>query len=236
MADKNQKPEHDMQTQILLKEADEALRQEKLELLWKEWGPTIVGIALMVVFGTMLGVGWKSWRASVHSQQTAMLISTQEKGLAVMTDGEDELSGKYAGMAALIYAGDFAAASGSANNPVIASLLHQKMVEADESGLPKRYDILAEWGRLRTEVDANPAADKQEIAANMEKLAAKRGNPYAPMIMVEAAMIYGIAEQNDKALSALDKADNAVAPQENAQIRELINNLKTLYTSDNNRT
>lgn len=233
MADKKDTPQSDLQTQILLKEADEALRQEKLQELWKEWGPTIVGVALMVIFGTMLGVGWKSWRASVHAHQTAALIATQEQGLPAENA---ELSGDYAGMAALIYAGDFASVADAAGNQVAAALIHQKMVEADAAGLPKRYDILAEWGKLRTEIDADPSADKQVIAENMEKLAGKRGNLYAPMIYAEAAMIYGMINQNDKALAVLDKAAVEAAKQDNGQIAELINSLKTLYASDNNRT
>jgi|GEM_PF-1582688 len=236
MTNSKQAPENDMQTQLLLKEVDEAMRQEKLELLWKEWGSTIIGIALMIVFGTMLGVGWKNWRASVHAKQTTALIAVQEKGLAILADNEETLSGKYAGMAALIQAGDIAAISESSNDPTIASLIHQKMVEATQSGLPKRYDILAEWGRLRTEIDANPSADQQKIAESMEKLAAKKGNPYAPMILVEAAMIYGITEQNEKAMAVLNKADESLNQQENTQqFKELIHNLKALYTLDNNK-
>ena len=236
MADRKNTPENDLQTQLLLKEADEALRQEQLQNLWKEWGPTIIGVALMVIFGTMLGVGWKSWRASVHAQQTAVLVAAQDQGIMGLAQGEGELSGKYAGMAAMIYAGDIAQSAEAGNNPIIASLIHQKMTEADKAGLPKRYDILAEWGALRSEVDANPDADKQAIAAKMEKLAGKRGNLYAPMIMAEAAMIYGIAEQNDKALTILGKASAVAAKQDNPQVNELINNLKTLYSPDNNRT
>ena len=70
MAKNNTPTEDDLQAEMLLKEADEALHQEKMEALWKEWGQTIVGIALMIVFGTMLGVGWKNWRHNVHSTQT----------------------------------------------------------------------------------------------------------------------------------------------------------------------
>ena len=74
MAKNKTSPEFDIETDLLLKEADEALRQEKMEAMWKQWGQTIIGVALMVIFGTMLGVGWKNWRTSVYESRTQLIL------------------------------------------------------------------------------------------------------------------------------------------------------------------
>lgn len=235
MADKKDKPEEDLQTEILLKEADEALRQEQLERLWKEWGQTIIGVALMVIFGTMLGVGWKSWRASVYAAQTATLVQAEEKGLIGLESAKDDLSGDYAGMAALISAGEIAVATQS-SSMTVSQMVYEKMKLAEDAGLPRRYDILAEWGALRTETDANPEADHQAIAQKMEKLAGKRDNPYQPLILMEAAVLYGENGDNDKAVEILTQTSELESVQENNQLGTMIDNLKHLYTLDKNRT
>lgn len=235
MADKKETPQDDLQTQILLKEADEALRQERMEHIWKEWGQTIIGIALMVVFGTMLGVGWKSWRASVHAAQTAALIEARENGIIDLAAAKDDLSGDYAGMAALMAAGDIAVAS-PMQNQAAAALIHDHMMRAEQAGLPRRYDILAEWGALRTRADALPDADRQSVAAAMEDLAGRRGNPYAPVIMIEAASLYGENGNPAQALTVLEKAAGHALTRDNPDLITMIDNLTHLYTLDKNRT
>lgn len=201
MAKDKQLPEDDIAAELLLKDADDALRQDKLQALWAEWGSTIIGVALMLVFGTMIGVGWKNWRYNVHTSQTKSLIEAQS-----------DVSGSYKGIANLVQAGQLAATQSP-------TLIYNQMVEAADAGLPREWDILAEWGTLRTAADLD-SANKDDIADKMVTLSKKRGNPYAPVLLMEAAIIKGENGDTDSAISLLDEA----------QSHELTSNIEQLNT------
>lgn len=217
----------DLEAALLLKDADEALRQERMESLWREWGSTVIGVALMIVFGTMLGVGWQSWRTGVHQTQTAHLVNAQQAGENINTS---ELSGHYAGIAALMAANDVANAD---NTQDTAKMIHNYMVDADESGLPRQYDMLAKWGVLRTKADIEGKADvKIQAADDMMDLADKRGNPYAALNMVEAAVLYGNHGNPGKAVNILNDVMGMDVANNNESLMGLAGSLKRLYETD----
>jgi predicted negative regulator of RcsB-dependent stress response len=209
MTDKNDKtPEDDMAAELLLKEADDSLRQEELQKLWKEWGATIIGVALMVVFGTMIGVGWKSWRTSVYEGQTQALMTMQQKGPAALATQGGELSGSYDAIAKMIAAGQLANTDG-APSQVTSSTIHNLMVDANDGGLPKYYDVMAQWTKLRTRFDATKDDDKQSIIEDMLDAADSRNNPFSVVMNVEGAMMYASMNAYDKALDVLNGLDDA---------------------------
>lgn len=214
MAKKQKTPDEDMAAELLLKDADEALRQDQMKALWDEWGSTIIGVALMIIFGTMVGVGWKNWRYNVHTSQTTALIQ----------NNPEALSDSYKGISNLITAGQIA----SANTPAI---LYNMTNNAANAGLPREWDILAEWGALRAQADL-PDTDKIDIAQTMETLSKKRKNPYAPAMMMEAAILYGNDGQNDKAITLLNDAQNHPLTSQNITLQNEIETLLTLYKSE----
>ncbi len=204
MTDKNKStPEEDLAAELLLKEADDTLRQEELQKLWEEWGATIIGVALMVVFGTMIGVGWKSWRTSVYESQTQALITMQQKGPASLATQGDELSGSYDAIAKMIAAGQLVNTDG-ASSKITSSTIHNLMVDASDGGLPKYYDVMAEWTKLRTRFDATKNDDRHEIVEEMLDVADSRNNPFFLIMTVEGAMMYASMESYDKALDILN--------------------------------
>lgn len=214
MTKKTQTPQEDMAAELLLKDADEALRQDRLHALWQEWGSTIIGVALMIVLGTMIGTGWRSWRDSVHSEQTA----------AILNDTMQDTSGSFRGVANFLEVGKIA----GDNTPAI---IHDLMQEAADSGLPREWDILAEWGEYRAQADLEDS-DKIAVAADMETLAHKKDNPYRPAILMESAVLYGENGQTDKAVSLLEEAQqdplSATAP----AMSQIIDQLITLYKTE----
>lgn len=210
MADKDKTPEDDMAAELLLKEVDDAMRQDQLKALWDEWGSTIIGVALMVIFGTMIGVGWQSWQYKTHTAQTSALIQNN-----------DGVSGSYKGIDALAKAG----ATAQLSTP---SMMYDLMNTAAESGLPREWDILAEWGKLRAvaDIDGN---DKNQIADDMVKLSKKRGNPYTPALLMEAAILKGNSDESISLLNqALKDERTSIIPQLKSQIETLIH----LYETD----
>lgn len=222
--DKTEKPsvslEQDLAAALLLKEADEDLRQEKLKNIWDEWGSTIIGVALMLVFGTMIGVGWQNWRYSVNSQQTEILLSPGMNQNA-------ELSGDYAGIAALIQAGQLS--EGGAD---FASMINQQLSIAADAGLPREWDILAQWGAYRTKADALGTGNEDDlitIANDMVSLADKRNHPYKPLILMEAAIIYAENGLVPEAIDTLARAKTNEMTLNNAMLMQQINHLMSFY-------
>lgn len=205
--------EEDMAAELLLKEADEALRQDQMQAFWNEWGSTIVGIAIMIVLGTILGVSWQKWRISNYTEETSKLIMLQTRPEADIIP-----EGSYGGIANLLEAATLATSDDRDAN--IISALMQK---AADSGLPREWDIMAEWGALRSQVDTVDTADvKIEIADKMVSLANKRKNPFTPAILMEAAIIKG---QNGEAKEAVALLEKASANPVTAQIPALGNRI-----------
>jgi len=211
MAEQNKTPEEDMAAEMLLKDADDALRQDQLKALWDEWGSTIIGVALMVIFGTMIGVGWQSWQYKLHTTQTSALIQSGA-----------EVSGEYAGIQNMMNAGQIA----TTQNP---SMIYDLMNTASDSGLPREWDILAEWGKLRAVADIE-GNDKNQIADDMITLSKKRGNPYTPALLMEAAILKG--ENGDKAtaLTLLNDAKSNGITSQNQILSQQIDSLIHLYS------
>jgi hypothetical protein len=207
-------PEDDMAAELLLKDADDALRQEQLKAFWNEWGSTIIGIAFMVVFGTMIGVGWQSWRTSVNTSQTALLLEAERGDTASV----EELYGLHAGLYFMMQSAQTTDPAAIANN----------LEKASNAGLPREWDILAEWGRLRalTEFEEN---DKSSIADDMMTLAKKKNNPFAPAMMVEASMLKYMAGNIEVAQEILNEAKAHKAVADVPPLAQRISSLENLY-------
>ncbi len=61
----------DAATELLIKEVDEDLRQEKLETLWKTYGNLIIGASVALVLGVAGFQGWKAWDARQRQHSSA---------------------------------------------------------------------------------------------------------------------------------------------------------------------
>lgn len=224
-------PENDLATALLLKEADEALRQEKLEALWKEWGSTVISVALMIIFGTMIGVGWKNWRQSVHQDQTTQLIAVQGLGSQdIQTNtSDDALSGQYVGISALLDAGLVKFIGENDENAM--KQMHNYMSQALAADIASPYDYMAAWGVLRTRstIEQTPET-KIEIAEEMIDLADHNDNPYQSLILIEAATLYGEHGNTARALEILK--DVQTNTQNIPAITAVVQDLTRLYETE----
>ena len=212
MAKKQDKPAPDSDTlaaEALLREADEQLRQDRLKALWDEWGATIIGTAFMIVLGTIAGVLWKGWQSSHRGDQTDLLAAALERPTI---EAPQDLSDYYAGILALVKAGEL-------DNPTAETLAPLYDTAAD-AGLPKEWDLLAEWGRLRT---------SESTAADYVALAEKRNNPFAPIILAEAAILKGQSGKNAEAMALLDQAAGYQQTQSSPTLQSYIADIRMLY-------
>lgn len=62
----------------IFREVDEALQQEKVEKLWKEYRSTIIACIAILVLGTAIITGYRGWDASRDANETAKLLHALE--------------------------------------------------------------------------------------------------------------------------------------------------------------
>jgi hypothetical protein len=223
--DKKQISEDDMAAELLLKDADEAMRQERLNALWEEWGGTIIGTVLMIIFGTMVGIGWQNWRTNHYMQQTSLILNAQQNPQVAA----EKLSGEHAGLYALLKVEDII---GDGENVTPTADLLKAYETAAESGLPREWDILAEWGLIRMQVEEE-SADYTTLITKLENLAGENKNPYAPVMYVEAAILSYKNGNNEQALSLLDKARENEFISQVPPLAQRIERLSTFFKNRN---
>lgn len=79
----------------LLQEIEEDLQRQKIEALWKRFGPAILSVVAIIVLGTALVSGWRSHKISSQQERTAALFEIllkeedQTNALAAFADSQD---------------------------------------------------------------------------------------------------------------------------------------------------
>lgn len=209
----------DLRTEHLLRDAAEELRRENLHKLWKEWGSTIIGMCIMLVVGTAIGVMWREWQSSKSERSTAALYQIESQGAPVpMMAGE--MRDNHLAMAWLAHAARI-----SPDNKTELQQAYQFAADAGDSD----WAWLGAWNALRVEMD-NEQADAQDLINKFEQLAkdgAKHG--YASLAWIDAAILAGERLANPTlALDYLSRADKGL--QRGTPAAALAADLTHLYT------
>jgi hypothetical protein len=58
----------------LIHEVEESFRQERLQAMWREYGPYVIGGAIMAVLFTAVAAGWRNHEYRINTTQTAAVI------------------------------------------------------------------------------------------------------------------------------------------------------------------
>ncbi len=69
-----------MTENAFIQEVDDALKQERLEKLWKKYGNFIIIAVIALVVGTAAITGWKSWNKRQNEIETKRLVNILETG------------------------------------------------------------------------------------------------------------------------------------------------------------
>lgn len=62
----------------ILREVDEAIKQDKLAAIWKEYGSTIIAALVILVISTAVTTTYRSWDADRNAEETARLMTALE--------------------------------------------------------------------------------------------------------------------------------------------------------------
>lgn len=174
----------------IFREVDEALQKEKAEKLWKEYGPTIIAAAVLLVLSTAATVGYRTWNSQQNQQETARLVSAMnDKDLtASMEKVASETRKGHEAIALLTAAAKYA----ENKDFTKAAGLYKQVV--DDSSTPDDLSDLAAvlYSRAAQLAATSTAApDYKGLIDVILPVAKNDKSPFQLQAKVEAALLYG---------------------------------------------
>jgi hypothetical protein len=209
----------------LFAEVDEAMRQERMEKFWKDYGTYIIIFVVGVIVMTGIVSGYKHWNAYVKKQQTSetmALLDAPDFPDNILDAQDLDLRPGLRGVVYLNAAGEFM----DDGNSEKALTLYER-ASADK-GIPDELRQIATLAQVKI-ISENEAANPEELIALLEPVLQKTQSPWQPHAHLQAALIYAhLAENYSKALEHLD----AVLTEENpgASVQQRAAALKHVYT------
>ncbi len=171
--------------QNLILEIEEAIKREKTEKLFKEYGPYILAGALLAVLFTGLISGYRHWESRVNAENTAKLMTalTQTDQVTALKQVAPELRAGPRAIAQMTAAGVLMSKDKKAEaKDIYAS------VAADKE-LPAIYRELATLTLVRLSLSADAKAeDAAGLLAQLEPLMGKNST-WRAQALIEAALI-----------------------------------------------
>lgn len=214
-------------TEILLRDAEEALQQEKLREFWKQWGSTLIGMAIMLVVGTGAGVMWREWQYKKNEKATTTLVTVLgAPEIMIGPEVEKSMGPKHAAIAYITKAGKMI---GTDQSKAPRTDLENLYAAAARAGDDTIWGWLARWNELRLKMD-DPKADFSALLSSYEHLAKERkGEGLSALVLTDAAVIAGERLKDpERALGYVKQAEAVVTPA--SPTASIIADLKHLYT------
>jgi hypothetical protein len=214
-----------LRTENLLRDAEDALQQDRMRDLWAQWGTTIIGMALMLVVGTGAGVIWRKWEQAQNEKATSALIKLTSNQKTTAADIASQTTGQHASIAYLTKAGNLVSAGVTDTNRADIEKLYQN---AATEGKNTSWGWLARWNTLRLQMD-DPKADAKKLLENYEALAAdKKGSELAALAYLDAAIIAGERLKDaTRAIDYIKQAEKIIQPA--TPIASIVSDIKHIY-------
>lgn len=200
-----------MKSDEFIREVDEELQQEKLNLFWKQYGAFVIGGAVLLVAGTAGIVGWQNWQASSLQEQG------RERAAAELALAEGDFGGAAERFSAIVQSSDGGPAAiagfGVARAHLDAGDTQAAVAALDE--LAERDDVeelfthLAALQSIQLRLDTG---DPQALLDEVEPLAAA-GAPWQHSAREAKAVAAMRAGQNELAIETLTSViEDALTP------------------------
>ncbi|HPF78346.1 MAG TPA: tetratricopeptide repeat protein [Alphaproteobacteria bacterium] len=174
----------------IFREVDEALQQEKIEKIWKEYRSTIIAAVAILIVSTAATTAYKSWNAGRNAEETARLIQAMEsdKPAEAIKDVIGDTRNSHESLAMMSNAGMLLDQGKTAE----AAAIYKRV--ADNKSTPRDFRDLARL--LYTQ-----HADKPDIDI-LKPVLANEKSPWVWHARLQAAVIAG--EQNNDTAQALE--------------------------------
>jgi hypothetical protein len=173
----------------IFREVNEALQRERAAALWKEYGPTLILAAIILVLSTAATSFYRHWDSGRDREETAKLITAMNSDdmAGALQSAATNSRGAHRAVAILI------AGHKAAEDKDFAAAAAQYKSVADDSGAPGDLRDLAAILQSRAELLAakDLAPDFKSIALRLETVANDKNSPFAAQAALEAATLYG---------------------------------------------
>ena len=153
-------------------EVDEAMKQERLENLWKRYGGFFIGFLAIIILGTAANAGYSSWKTAKNAAQTDILLNIIDD-----TTVSQDLTGGLHGINVISAAGILASQN-----------------EADKA-LP-HYSSIAKEGDAVGQLAAYMAANISQDLKVIENIASNENDPWRYHAALDAALIEASMNRN----------------------------------------
>lgn len=184
-------------TNDLVREVEDSIRQEQLQTFWKEYGPYLVGAAVLAVLLTAAVTGWRGWTGGIHARETTALLQAldMKDAPAALEKAEADLTGGRKAAAGITAAG-ILARDGKLKE---AAALYR--TTAQDTSLPRDFRHLALLMAVRTgwtmkESGEEAAAQTQGFLDSLETIRSDGSSPWRWHAAVQAALILAHDKQD----------------------------------------
>lgn len=172
--------------QNLILEIEEALKREKTEKIFREYGPYILAGALLAVLFTGIISSYRHWEARANAENTALLMQalTQQDQATALEKVAPELRAGPRAIARMTAAGVLVSQDKTAE----AKALYTSI--AADKALPAIYRDLATLMAVRLTLSGDAkGADADSLLAQLQPLLNGKKNPWRSQALIEAALI-----------------------------------------------
>jgi hypothetical protein len=165
------------------RDVNDALRAEKMQNLWKEYGPALLVGAATLVLGTAFFSGWNAWTLKQNQKTTTALLAALESKdpQASLEKALPHLDGAGAGLAQL----NLAAAAIKENNIEKAFTAFDAAI--DDRGVPALVRDLARVQKANLMLDQKNMTAAQIDETLKPVLKEKNSAFYAQAVLINAA-------------------------------------------------
>lgn len=206
----------------IFREIDEAMQRDKAAKMWKEYGPTLLLAAVIMVLATAATTGYRAWKDSQNKEETAKIVTALEDKdtSAALEKAAQNTKGDYKAITLMNAASKKAEAKDFAK----AAALYSSV--AKDGSTPKDLRDLAVILNARAMI-ASGATGYKDLADNLAKIAKDNGSTFAAQARLEAASIYGSGLKDYK--SAIDMLDG-LKDTKAASLKEKADALRHVYS------
>ncbi len=192
----------------IFREVDEALQQEKAAKFWQEYGPTLVGAALIIVIATGAGVSYRAWNHHRNAGETARLVTVMEQTNPSPADLQkiaQDTRGKHEALALFTAAGLLADKQDFAP----AAALYKEIYE--DRSTPRELSDLARVMHVRSALSASGDAKADDLIATLQPVLRDDKSVWQWPAKIDAALIAAHLQKDYKAAAAhLNGAEDAL--------------------------
>jgi hypothetical protein len=188
----------------LILEIDEELRARQLKALWAKYGQTLIGTAILIVFGVAAGVFWHNAKVSTLTAQTGdLLAALQVEDRKVMADAVENSDAPLKTVA-LFYA---AQSDEAAKNIAAAEMNYKKASETARDPIWRDLAVLhvVRLGLVQNK-DAKPLIERVDPLT-------REGAPFRSSALEMKALLLQKIGKKDEANAILESlATDGTAP------------------------